>query len=203
MKTYPSIVRGCIQHFRAHIFDKVDGSNLRFEFSKKRGWYKYGTRNHLFDQTDPIFGQAIEVFHNNGLAQGIADIAKAQRWDKVVAFAEFYGPHSFAGVHQADDPKSLTLFDVSPLRKGILPPVEFLKLFGHLDIAKFLGTVDWNHDYVARVKRNEVEGVTFEGVVAKGTINKELIMEKAKTQIWIDKVYVLHEKWRAQEIVES
>lgn len=202
MKSYPSMARGCVQHFRAHVFDKADGSNLRFEWSKKRGWYKYGTRNHLFDQTDPVFGSAIDVFQN-GLAQGIADVAKSQRWDKAVVFAEFFGPHSFAGVHLPEDPKFLALFDVSPLRKGILPPAEFLKLFGHLEITKFLGVVDWNSDYVARVRRGEVEGITFEGVVAKGMVNRELVMEKAKTQAWIDKVFALHEKWRAQEIVES
>lgn len=202
MKTYPSIPRGCIQHFRAHIFDKVDGSSTRFEWTKKRGWFKYGTRTRLFDESDPIFGSAMALFHN-GLAGPIADIAKVQRWDKVVAFAEFFGPHSFAGVHLQEDPKFLALFDVSPLRKGILPPAEFLKLFGHLEITKFLGIVDWNNDYVARVRRNEVEGVTFEGAVAKGMVNKELIMEKAKTQSWIDKVFALHEQWRAKEIVES
>ena len=25
-------------------FDKIDGSNLRFEWSRKRGFYKFGTR---------------------------------------------------------------------------------------------------------------------------------------------------------------
>jgi hypothetical protein len=202
VKEYPSIQTGCIQRFRAHVFDKTDGSNLRFEWTKKRGWFKYGTRTRLFDESDPVFGSAMELFHN-GLAGPIADIAKTQRWDKLVVFAEFHGPHSFAGIHLLEDPKILTLFDASPLRKGILPPAEFLKLFGDLEIAKFLGIVDWNRDYADQVRRGEVEGVTFEGVVAKGMVDRKLVMEKAKTRAWVDKVKALHTLEEAKKILES
>lgn len=118
-------------------------------------------------------------------------------------FAEFHGPHSFAGWHLPEDPKRLSLFDVSPLRKGIMPPGEFLKLFGHLDIATFLGVENWNHEYVARVRAGEIEGVTFEGVVAKGVSDRVLVMEKAKTQAWLDKVHALYAPDKAKEIAES
>ncbi len=202
MKEYPSIATGCVQRFRAHIFDKIDGSNLRFEWSRKRGWFKWGTRTRLFDETDPVFGGAIALFEN-GLAGPVADIAKAQRWDKLVVFAEFYGPHSFAGIHLPEDPKSLSMFDASPLRRGILPPAEFLKLFGHLEIPKFLGVENWNRDYADRVRRGEVEGITFEGVVAKGVVDRQLVMEKAKTRAWVEKVKALHAPERAKEILES
>lgn len=202
MKEYPSIQTGCVRRFRAHVFDKIDGSNLRFEWTRKRGWFKWGTRNRLFDETDPVFGSAVALFHD-GLAAPVADIAKAQRWDKLVVFAEFHGPHSFAGIHLPEDPKSLTMFDASPLRKGILPPAKFLKLFGHLEIAKFLGIEDWNRDYADRVRRGEVEGVTFEGVVAKGVVDRELVMEKAKTRAWVEKVKALHTPEQAKQILES
>lgn len=64
MKEYPKILGSeriplneeCIA------FDKLDGSNLRFEYSKKQGWYKFGTRRRLFDHTDPDFGSALEIF---------------------------------------------------------------------------------------------------------------------------------------------
>lgn len=202
MKEYPSIQTGCVRRFRAHIFDKIDGSNLRFEWTKKRGWFKRGTRTRLFDETDPVFGCAIALFEN-GLAGPIADVAKAQRWEKVVVFAEFHGPSSFAGIHLPDDPKSLALFDVSPLRKGILPPAEFLKLFGHLEITRFLGIENWNREYADRVRNGEVEGVTFEGVVAKGMVDRELVMEKAKTRAWIEKVKALRSPEEAKQILES
>lgn len=35
-------------------FDKLDGSNLRFEWNKKQGWYKFGTRNRMFDRSDKV-----------------------------------------------------------------------------------------------------------------------------------------------------
>jgi hypothetical protein len=202
MKEYPHIPKGCIQHFRAHVFDKLDGSNLRFEWARKRGWYKYGTRYRLFDESDPVFAPALPLFHD-GFAAPIADVARKERWDKVVVFAEFHGPNSFAGWHSPEDPKRLALFDVSPLRKGIMPPGEFLKLFGHLEIVGFLGVEDWNHEYVARVRRGEIGGVTFEGVVAKGVVHREVVMEKAKTQAWIDKVHALYPPDQAKEIAEG
>lgn len=202
MKAYPSIPKGCIQHFKAHVFDKIDGSCLRFCFTKKRGWHKYGTRTRLFDQSDLIFGPAIDIFHN-GLAKQIADIAIAQKWEEVIAFAEFYGPNSFAGIHLSDDPKFLALFDISVHRKGILPPNEFLKLFGNLEIANFLGIVDWNKDFVLRVRRGLIDGITFEGVVGKGVIKNKLTMEKAKTQKWIDKVKALRSPEDAEKIINS
>ena len=202
MKEYPSIQTGCVRRFRAHVFDKIDGSNLRFEWTRKRGWFKWGTRTRLFDETDPVFGCAIALFES-GLAGPIADAAKAQRWEKVVVFAEFHGPHSFAGIHLPEDPKSLTLFDVSPLRKGILPPAEFLKLFGNLEIPRFLGIENWNREYADKVREGLVEGVTFEGVVAKGLVDRELVMEKAKTRAWIDKVKALHTAEDAKKILES
>jgi hypothetical protein len=56
----PSIPRE-FSEFEAYVFDKLDGSNLRFEWKRKGGWYKYGTRHRLFDATDPGFGSAIEL----------------------------------------------------------------------------------------------------------------------------------------------
>jgi hypothetical protein len=78
VKEYPSIQTGCVQRFRAHIFDKLDGSNLRFEWTKKRGWFKHGTRTRLFDETDPVFGGAIAMF-DNALAAPIATSARTAR----------------------------------------------------------------------------------------------------------------------------
>lgn len=57
MQQYPSILGSskaplgepCIA------FVKYDGSNLRWEWSPKRGWNKYGTRTQLFNETTPIY----------------------------------------------------------------------------------------------------------------------------------------------------
>ena len=43
-------------------FDKLDGNNLRFEYSPKRGFYKFGTRNMIIDESNLEFGFAINIF---------------------------------------------------------------------------------------------------------------------------------------------
>ena len=65
MKAYPKIPgsKNCpSDHCIA--FEKYDGSNLRWEWSKKRGFYKFGTRRRLFDHTDTVFSEAIPIFMN-------------------------------------------------------------------------------------------------------------------------------------------
>lgn len=92
-------------------FDKLDGSNLRFEWNRKRGWNKFGTRRRLMDETDPEYGSAIQLFQET-LAEGIEKVLKDEKAyrgvERVTAFAEFYGPSSFAGWHDWNEPKQLT-----------------------------------------------------------------------------------------------
>jgi hypothetical protein len=77
MKAYPSIPRSTGMTFQeipnAYVFDKLDGSQIRVEWSRKRGWYKFGTRTRLFDQTDGQFGRAIPIFQRT-LADQVAKI---------------------------------------------------------------------------------------------------------------------------------
>lgn len=197
MKLYPSISASTGQSFRefdAYVFDKIDGSNLRFEWSRKRGWYKFGTRHRLFDHTDEVFGGAVETF-NKTLSDPIASVAKKKGWDSCVAFAEFWGSNSFAGEHLINDHKILTLFDVAVHKVGLLGPREYLDLFGdlassgvHYMTAKFLGKHKWTRGFVEQVRLDQIPGITFEGVVGKTMDGRRLIMAKAKTQVWLDKV---------------
>lgn len=187
MKLYPSIARSTgqsFQEFDAYVFDKLDGSNIRAEWSRKRGWNKYGTRERLLDLTDPDFGEAIPIFEKT-YADDLAKIAKKEGWDGLTVFMEFWGPNSIAGWHQKGEQKTLTLFDANPYKKGILGPREFLDLFGHLHTAKFLGKMHWTRGFVERVWNGEIEGVTLEGVVGKAGSGHDLIMAKAKTAEWV------------------
>lgn len=192
MKTYPSIVnsnalpRSFVPH-DMYVFAKLDGSNLRFEWSKKSGWYKYGTRTRLFDHTDEIFGPAINIFQDT-LACPLDEIFKNQRYESAVVFAEFYGKNSFAGLHDPTENKFLSLIDVAPYKKGILGPKEFVDLFGHLNIAKFLGVYFWDQDFIQEVRQGKFLDDAFEGVVGKSGKDHKLFMAKAKTQAWVDKV---------------
>lgn len=181
MKSYPSISKS-IYNFPLYTFDKLDGSNLRFEYSKKRGWYKFGTRHRLFDSSDEEFGNAIELF-NNTLNEPLTKICKDNRWESVVVFAEYYGKNSFAGLHIKDEPKYLSVFDISIYKQGILPPVDFLKLFEDVVLTpKYLGKFNSTTKFFQNVFESEINGITFEGVVGKTLLKNKLIMSKAKTK---------------------
>ena len=217
MKEYPTILQSIGTSFRelpnAYVFDKLDGSNLRFEWSKKKGWYKFGTRSRLFDQSDWQFGRAIPMFHRT-LAEPLIKIFAGQRWEQCIVFAESWGPSSFAGNHHEpvtnkpldpDEVMRLDLIDVAPYKQGLLGPAEFVKLFGDLPSAKFLGRFNWTRGFVERVWNGEIEGVTFEGVVGKTGHGKthDLVMAKAKTRSWIEKIKARYTPEEAERIVRS
>jgi len=217
MKEYPSVPQSIGTAFRempsAYVFDKLDGSNLRFEWSKKKGWYKFGTRTRLFDQADWQFGRSIPLFAKT-LAEPLAKIFAKERWEACVVFAESWGPSSFAGNHHEpgtnkpldpDDQMRLDLIDVNPYKQGILGPAEFVKLFSDLPSAKLLGRFNWTRGFVERVWNGEIEGITCEGVVGKTGHGKthDLVMAKAKTKVWIDKVKARYAPEEAEKIVRS
>lgn len=207
MKDYPSIPRATGTSFReipgALIFDKLDGSSMRSEWSKKRGWYKHGKRSGLVDDSNPHLVQVPKLFMET-LAEPLTHLALAQRWQNLVVFYEFWGEYSFAGLHFDGDEKKLTVFDAAPDKRGILGPQEFRRIFeGKVDTPAYLGTTNFTRGYVERVRQGEIEGITFEGVVAKAGDRHDIIRAKAKTQAWIDKVIELHGEEAGKRIVNS
>lgn len=207
MKSYPSISRSTgtsFREFEAYVFDKIDGSNLRFEWSKKQKWHKFGTRTRLFDHTDEVFGCAIARFHET-LADDLEKIAIDNRWESAIVFCEFWGETSFAGLHDPTDYKYLTLFDIAPYKKGILGPKEFLKLTKNIQyIPKFFGVHNWTRGFVEKIYNREVDfPITFEGVVGKAGEGHKLIMAKAKCKDWIEEVKSKYTPEQAKLILES
>jgi hypothetical protein len=205
MLVYPPIAHATGQAFRefdAYVFDKIDGSNLRAEWSRKRGWYKFGTRERLVDGTDPDFGEAPALF-SGGLADRLEKIARKARWNNLVVFMEFWGKQSFAGLHVSGDPKSLTVFDAAPDRGDLLGPREFLDYFEAVPIPGFLGRFHWTRGFVERVRLGEIGPITLEGVVGKAMIRRELFMAKAKTQKWIDQVRARYAPEAAEKLISS
>lgn len=190
MKTYPSI-QGASKAPKGksgYGFYKYDGSNLRFEWSPKRGFYKYGARTRLFDHTDSQFGEAVELFHDN-YASFLEPIIKKYKTDKATVYMEFWGENSFAGTH-ANEEHNLTLFDVHINRKGILSPKEFIKEFGDLDFsAKIVYTGNFNQNLIDNVRKNTLESIILnEGIVFKGGEGHNLWMTKVKTLAYLDKL---------------
>jgi hypothetical protein len=205
MKAYPSILRqpkGKGDPRLLHVFDKIDGSNLRFEWARSDGWFRWGSRHRLLDESHPVFGGGMAMFRE-ALAGPIERVARAQGWEALVAFAEFAGPKSLGGQHAPDDAKSLTLFDVAPYRRGLVGPERFLELFAGLPTPRYLGQHAWTDDFVARVRRGDLEGVTFEGVVGKAGDGHGLVMAKAKTGAWVARILEQYGDEEGKKLVDS
>ena len=198
MKSYPTI-----RHWNDGIlgesifgFDKLDGSNIRAEWNKKRGWYKFGTKNMIIDRTHDRFGEAVDLFtakYAEDLERKFKDDKDMRKQIRFVVFMEYLGENSFAGFHE-DEPHDVVLFDVNQHNKGILEPREFLKKFGDLHIPEIVYQGNYNKEFINAVKHNELETYLKEGVVVKGSRltkrkTQELVwMCKVKTHDWVNKV---------------
>lgn len=186
-------------------FDKLDGSNIRLEWSRKRGFYKFGTRNEMIDINQPVFGKAITLFlekYGEDLPRVFSD--KYKKVDNFVVFAEYVGPNSFAGWHDPNDIMDIILFDVNQYKKGFISPFEFLDNFGHLSIPKIIYEGKYTEQLILDVRNNIY--CLDEGIIAKGiTFTKKegeiLWQVKVKTNEWLRKVREkLGEKALADEL---
>lgn len=206
MKPYPSIPRATGQNFQeilgAYMFDKLDGRNIRVEWSKKQGWGKWGSRHRLFDATDVDFAPAIPLFEQT-YVEPMTKIARDSRWEGVTAFLELWQPGSLGGVWVPEQPFTLTLFDVAPYKACQMGPKEFLKTFKDVPTAKFLGVANWTRGFVEQVRSGGVEGVTHEGVVAKWGEKHKLVMAKAKQQCWLDAIVARYGEVEGRKMIES
>lgn len=197
MKKYPSISKVSIKFLGKDCigFDKLDGSNIFYEYSKNQGWYKFGTRHRLFDKSDPDFGCAIDLFLN----KYSSDIEKIifdnfKKPDNFIVFGEFFGPHSFAGLHNPEilgvennSPKDIVIFDVNVHKKGFILPRDFLKFFGKLHIPDVIYEGKFNEEFIKDVREGKY--AVEEGVVVKGgnTVH-ELWLNKVKTYSYLKKL---------------
>ena len=180
MKQYPKI-----DYFNRGIFgsncicfDKLDGSNIRFEWSKKRGFYKFGTRNTMITEKDENFGKAIPLFlekYNEPISKVFRD--KYNRVESFVVFAEYVGTNSFAGWHDPNDKMDIVLFDVNAYKRGFISPYEFITNFGGLDIPKVIYEGKYTQKLIDDVRNNVFS--LKEGVIVK---------VKIKTDEWLKKV---------------
>lgn len=192
VKTYPSLPYGAECHLPIIAFDKLDGSNVRAEWSKKRGWHKFGTRKRLVDETDTLFGR-IPKLVTDGIGPGVEAALLKGSYDRAMCFFELHGATSFAGQHDPNDKTlHLTLIDVAPFNQGIIEPERFLKLFGHLDVPKVLYRGPCTPEFVESVRDSSLPGMTLEGVVCKVANDKKTkmpIMFKQKSRAWLDKLH--------------
>ena len=191
MKSYNSIPHWNKGKFGSTVvaFDKLDGSNLRFEWSPKRGWYKFGSRNVMITSETKILGEGIQLFLNkysDGIEQIIRTNKNYRNIRSVVTFVEFFGENSFAGQHEDEDKKDVMLIDINLYQKGLIHPKPFIDDFGHLGIPNIVYKGEYTQEFIDHVKENKFN--LQEGVVCKGVVDKKLWMTKIKTWDWLDRV---------------
>lgn len=173
-----------------YAFDKIDGSNIRAEWNSKKGFYKFGTRNHMMDEKTMPFGRAIPLLREKYEAD-LTKTFKELNYRDAMCFFEYWGPSSFAGTHNFEKTMDITLIDVNPFKQGILEPADFINKFGHLDIAKVCYQGYVTTELFDQVKQSTLPGMTFEGVVCKAANDKRTkapIMFKIKSKAWLDKL---------------
>lgn len=195
MIEYPSIINSS-KAPREHCiaFDKFDGSNIRVKYTQKRGFDLFGSRTQLIDATHPHLGEVVAIF-NNQFREPLTKIFR-DTWPnerEAIAFGEFYGMQSFAGIHVAGDPKFFMLFDVLVGHKNrkFVPPKEFLKLFGHLQIPAVIYEGNLTDQFIRDVREDKYclnEGVVCKGTQKSGAFRGGMWMCKIKTQRYLDRL---------------
>jgi hypothetical protein len=188
MKEYPSIDTRLIDCSRAYIFDKLDGSCIRAEWTKKKEFWKFGSRTRLLG-TDQEYIWKSEGMILEKYSESLGRIFADKKYPKVTCYFEFFGPNSFAGTHQ-DEEHNIVLFDIAVERQGIMPAREFVKLVKYdIEIPPVLWQGPVNMELVERVRNSEMPGMTFEGVVCKGhPKGGKPQMTKIKSRAWLDKL---------------
>lgn len=184
---------------RCIAFEKYDGTNLHWDWDCDFGWHAFGTRRDvfnltaagikLFEQQHAHLAQAVDVFLAT-LADGVEAIFREQpaysEIQSFKVFTEFLGPNSFAGLHKADDPKELRLFDVLSEPGRMIAPQPFVVDFGHLRIARVVYEGKLTGKFTEDVRTGKL-GVS-EGVVCKGVRGDDVWMVKIKTHAYMERL---------------
>ncbi len=188
MKPYPSIPTRIRADVPIYAFDKLDGSQIRAEWTPRSGFCNFGTRKRTLEASHPWLGEAIERVRDKYEAE-VHRLLSRKDVRSAVLFLEFFGPGSFAGRH-LDEPHDVVLLDVATFGRGLMPPDEFIATFGHLHTARLLFHGHVDREFVAAVRRGALPGLTGEGVVCKSTQleRRAPVMFKIKTQAWLDRL---------------
>ena len=193
---------------RCIAFEKYDGTNLHWEWDRDFGWHSFGTRRDAFNFTAAGISdfsrahtqlrECAEVFQAS-LADEIERVFHVspgyRAFSSLKVFTEFLGPNSFAGLHRAEDPKELRLFDVWAEGAGMIGPRQFVDDFGHLWIARVIYEGRLTGKFAEDVRTGKYN--VTEGVVCKGgTGGEDLWMAKIKTYAYLEKLKkAFGERW--------
>lgn len=191
MKQYPSIGRDIVDA-PIYAFDKLDGNNIRAEWTKKEGLHKFGSRKVLLGSDHPFMGRAIGITLDK-YNEALSKIFVREQFQMVTCFFEYHSPTSFAGIQDPSDPDvTSTLIDIDVYKKGMPLARDFVKMFeGKVEVANLLYVGNPNSDFIQSVRESKLGGMTYEGVVCKGHPLKKGYqpnMFKVKSDVWVARV---------------
>lgn len=205
MFEYPSILswNEIVKGKPCIAFDKLDGNNIRYGWTRKKGFHKFGTRRNRIDENNEMYGEAITLFmdkYSKGLEKEFKRNKRYRSYGEFIVFCEYYGLNSFAGQHDPRDKKDVVLFDVYIPKVGFVKPKDFIKDFGHLGIPEVIYEGNLNQDFINDVKEGKY--AVREGVVCKGVHNNKLWMGKIKTNDWLEEVKAMYGQESLKELGE-
>lgn len=184
MLEYPTVDKQ-IRREQVYVFDKLDGSNIRAEWNKKKGLWKFGRRHGLLDASTPVLLKAPEIIKQK-YTDIVAEALKKERVVNAVLFFEFYGEHSSFGNHVIDDDHNVMLIDASIDMKEMIEPREFCRVFQHVPHATMLAHQVFSSELEQQVRNGSLWGDNkfHEGVVCKSKSARF----KVKTDMWLEKL---------------
>lgn len=192
MKTYPSITTKIDFSLSYHIFDKLDGSNIRAEWSPKQGFYKFGSRTQLLTPEQVPLFPSIEAFkakYGDELSTRMSKV----KMERAVCFFEWLGPKSsFGSHHDTVGDMNPVLIDIDVYKKGLMPPETFVDFTAGLEIPKLIHVGRVSEEMFQSVREGTLPGMSYEGVIGKmKLIDKgscEPTMFKIKSNAWLDQL---------------
>jgi hypothetical protein len=188
-------------------FDKIDGTNLHWDWDRDFGWHAFGTRRDQFNLTDdgvrafhsahPGLGDCVDLFRAHfadELDRLFHELPEYSRCAEIKAFTEYAGPNSFAGQHRPGDVMELVLFDVLA-GDEMVPAFDFVRDFGHLHVPR----VVFQGKFTGKLSEDVRQGKygVKEGVVVKGGQRGSLWSCKIKTLAYLQRLkQSFGERWR-------
>lgn len=178
------------------VFDKLDGSNLSWEWNAKRGWFRQTTRQRLFDASDYQFGFTLQKFQELLEVSGqFYTYLKAHDPKSLIIVTELFGPESFAGSH--GDPKGLSLYVLDVIVDGrfLLPKELTSQKPKGMPMPKVISTGDtqWDKKLVEDVRESRYN--SNEGVVAKSA-SRAGVFAKIKTLAYLERIKAGTQNWQ-------
>ena len=181
-------------------FEKLDGTNMHWDWHRDFGWHAFGTRRDVFN----LLPEGIKAFTQRHaqlidaptifletLADDLERVFQTNpnyaHFEEIKVFTEFLGANSFAGNHEPDDPKRLVVFDVWLEDFGFVGPRAFVADFGPVPIPRVVFRGKFTGQLAEDVRNGKFD--VPEGVVVKGGLGgSDVWMVKVKTLAYMERL---------------